>query len=140
MEKKIYHEGVVERVSPRAVSVRIQQVSACAACQASSFCQASESKEKTVEVLTASAPSYKVGDNVVVWASPTVARRALLWAFGVPFVLMMAVLVGVLQASGNEGVAAVVSLLALFPYYGVLWLLQRRLRRQLTFGIEKILN
>ncbi len=137
MEKKINHEGVVERVSAQTVLVRIRQVSACAACQASSFCQASESKEKTVEVQTAAAASYKVGDNVVVWASPTVARRALLWAFGVPFVLLVAVLTCVLAATGNEGVAAVASLLALFPYYGVLWLLRRRMRRQLTFGIEK---
>ncbi len=137
MEKKINHEGVVERVSAQTVLVRIRQVSACAACQASSFCQASESKEKTVEVQTAAAASYKVGDNVVVWASPTVARRALLWAFGVPFVLLVAVLTAVLAATGNEGVAAVASLLALFPYYGVLWLLRRRMRRQLTFGIEK---
>ncbi len=137
MEKKINHEGVVECVSAQTVLVRIRQVSACAACQASSFCQASESKEKMVEVQTAAAASYKVGDSVVVWASPTVARRALLWAFGVPFVLLVAVLTGVLAATDNEGVAAVASLLALFPYYGVLWLLRRRMRRQLTFGIEK---
>ncbi len=138
MEKKICHDGVVERVSAQTVWVRIRQTSACAACQAASFCQASESKEKTVEVQTAAAASYREGDRVAVWASPTVARCALLWAFGVPFVLLVAVLVGVLAATGSEGVAAVASLLALFPYYGVLWLLRRSLRRQLTFGIEKI--
>lgn len=138
MEKKLCHDGVVERVSAQTVWVRIRQTSACAACQAASFCQASESKEKTVEVQTAIAASYREGDRVAVWTSSTVARRALLWAFGVPFVLLVAVLVGVLAATGSEGVAAVASLLALFPYYGVLWLLRRSLRRQLTFGIEKI--
>lgn len=138
MEKKICHDGVVERVSAQTVWVRIRQTSACAACQAASFCQVSESKEKTVEVQTATAASYREGDRVAVWTSSMVARRALLWAFGVPFVLLVAVLVGVLAATGSEGVAAVASLLALFPYYGVLWLLRRSLRRQLTFGIEKI--
>lgn len=138
MEKKICHDGVVERVSAQTVWVRIRQTSACAACQAASFCQASESKEKMVEVQTATAASYREGDRVAVWTSSMVARRALLWAFGVPFVLLVAVLVGVLAATGSEGVAAVASLLALFPYYGVLWLLRRSLRRQLTFGIEKI--
>lgn len=138
MEKKICHDGVVERVSAQTVWVRIRQTSACAACQAASFCQASESKEKTVEVQTATAASYREGDRVAVWTSSMVAWRALLWAFGVPFMLLVAVLVGVLAATGSEGVAAVASLLALFPYYGVLWLLRRSLRRQLTFGIEKI--
>lgn len=138
MEKKICHDGVVERVSAQTVWVRIRQTSACAACQAASFCQASESKEKMVEVQTATAASYREGDRVAVWTSSMVARRALLWAFGVPFVQLVAVLVGVLAATGSEGVAAVASLLALFPYYGVLWLLRRSLRRQLTFGIEKI--
>ncbi len=140
MEKKICHEGVVERVAPPAVWVRIRQTSACAACQAASFCNASESKEKTVEVLTEAAASYREGDRVAVWASPAVARRALLWAFGVPFVLLVAVLVAVLAASGNEAVAAVASLLSLLPYYGVLWLLRRKMRRQLTFGIEKTMD
>ena len=72
MEKRIRHEGVVESVGPHAVKVRIMQTSACAACQAASFCHASESKEKMIEVFTSSASSFEKGDSVVVWATVVV--------------------------------------------------------------------
>lgn len=137
MEKRIRHEGVVESVGPHAVKVRIMQTSACAACQAASFCHASESKEKMVDVFTSSASSFEKGDSVVVWATAAVASRALLWAFAIPFVLMVTVLIVLMETIGHEGIAAVASLLSLLPYYGVLYLLRHRMRRQLTFGIEK---
>ena len=127
MEKRIRHEGVVESVGPHAVKVRIMQTSACAACQAASFCHASEYKEKMVDVFTFSAS----------WATAAVASRALLWAFAIPFVLMVTVLIVLMETVGHEGIAAVASLLSLLPYYGVLYLLRHRMRRQLTFGIEK---
>lgn len=140
MNKKIRHEGMVEGVESGCVKVRILQVSACATCKASGFCHASESKEKLVDVYVDDAKCYQVGDRVDVWASTTVATRALWWAFGLPFVWMIAVLVGLLRLTSNEGWAAIGALLSLFPCYGLLYLLRHRLRRQMTFGIEKKTN
>ena len=74
--------------------------------------------------------------SVVVSTSGDVAARALLWAFGFPFILMVLVLVLVLWQTGNEGIAAVCGLLALVPYYGLLFLLRHRMRRQMAFVLE----
>ena len=74
----------------------------------------------------------------MVTAAASVATRALLWAFGVPFVILMTVLCVVLLLTGSEGMAAAFALGALIPYYFILWLLRGKMREQLAFSIELI--
>jgi len=121
------------------VKVRILQTSACAACKVAAHCNASESKEKIVDVLNVpDRGTLKKGDAVVVSASRDVAGSALLLGFGLPFVVMVAVLVAVLLLTGSEGLAAVAGLVALVPYYAVLWLYRDRIRQKMAFELETI--
>jgi sigma-E factor negative regulatory protein RseC len=136
MSQKISHSGIVERIDDGCVHVRIVQTSACAACKVAGYCNAAESKEKIIDVYCDSVADYQIGQQVVVSTSGQVAVKALLWAFGVPFVLLMTVLVLVLLLTANEGLAALSALAALVPYYLVLWLLRNKMREQLAFQIE----
>ena len=136
MSNKIRHEGIIDSIEEGCVHVRILQTSACAACKVAGYCNAAESKEKIIDVFDAGKSGLKVGDAVVVSTSGDVAARALLWAFGVPFVWLVAVLVLVLWQTGDEGIAAISSLLSLIPYYGILFLMRHRMRRQMAFVIE----
>ena len=136
MNQRIRHCGIVERVEDGCVHVRIVQTSACSACKVASYCNAAESKEKIIDVFCNSVAEYSVGQQVVVSTSGQVAAKALLWAFGVPFVLLMTVLVLVLLLTGNEGWAALSALVALIPYYIILWLFRDKMREQLAFQIE----
>ena len=140
MNQRITHSGVVDSVEDGCIHVRIVQTSACAACKVASYCNAAESKEKMIDVFCDSVAAYKVGQQVTVSTSGQVAAKALLWAFGVPFILLMVVLVLVLLLTGNEGWAALSALVALVPYYIMLWLLRDRMREQLAFRIEQITN
>lgn len=136
MNQRIRHCGVVEQVEDGCVHVRIVQTTACAACKVASYCNAAESKEKMIDVFCDAATEYSVGQQVVVSTSGQVAAKALLWAFGVPFVLLMSVLVLVLVLTANEGWAALSALVALVPYYIILWLFRDKMREQLAFKIE----
>jgi sigma-E factor negative regulatory protein RseC len=136
MSNKIKHSGVVEKIKDDCIQVRIVQTSACAACKVAGYCNASESKEKLIDVYHADSHRLNVGDAVTVTASTQVAAHALLLGFGLPFVVMVTVLVVVLQTTGNEGRAALSGLLALVPYYAVLYLFRNRLRDKLSFSIE----
>lgn len=121
------------------MKVRILQTSACASCKVASHCNASESKEKIVDVLNVQdTASLKVGDPVVVSASGDVAGRALLLGFGLPFLVLVTVLVLVLLLTGREGLAALSGLGALIPYYLVLWLFRDTIRQKLAFQLETI--
>lgn len=136
MVDNISHSGVVESVEDGCVHVRIVVTSACAACKVAGYCNAAESKEKVVDVYTAKSEAYAVGQAVTVSASRQLATHALLLAFGLPFVILVAVLVGVLLLTGNELWAALGGLLALVPYYGILWLFRQKVRDRLAFQIE----
>ena len=137
MSTKISHSGVIESIDGGGVHVRIVQSSACAACKVAGYCNASESKEKIIDVSHShAAKGLTVGQAVTVTTSGTVAARALMWGFGLPFILLVMVLVVALQLTGNEGMAALTALASLIPYYILLWLLRNRMREQLTFSIE----
>lgn len=137
MSTKISHSGIVESIEDGCVKVRIVQTSACAACKVAGYCNAADSKEKIVDVFgDATAKELAVGQQVTVTTSGQVAAKALMWGFGLPFVLMVAVLVLVLWLTGSEGKAALSGLAALVPYYILLWLLRNRMRQQLAFSIE----
>lgn len=136
MSNKIKHSGVVENILGDSVQVRIVQTSACAACKVAGYCNASESKEKLVDIYHADTRNLKVGDVVTVTASTQVAAQALLLGFGLPFVVLVAVLIVVLLITGNEGAAAMSGLAALVPYYAVLFLFRNRIRDKLSFSIE----
>ena len=137
MRNNISHSGVVERVEEGCVHVRIVQTSACAACKVAGYCNAAEAKEKVIDVYGADSRRYNVGQTVKVVASRAVAGRALLLGFGLPFVVLVGVLVIVLALTHNELWAALGGLLALAPYYGVLYLMRHRISDRLSFWIEE---
>ena len=137
MSTKISHSGVVESINEGCVQVRILQASACAACKVAGHCHASESKEKIVDVMNVGdASRLKVGDSVVVSASRDVANRALFLGFGVPFLILVSVLFIMLQLVSDEGWAALAALLALLPYYGLLYLMRDKIQQKMAFFIE----
>lgn len=139
MHTKISHSGIIESVDGKCVKVRILQTSACAACKVASHCNASESKEKIIDVLNVNdVSSLSVGDTVMVSASRDVATRSLLFGFGLPFVVLVTVLIVVLQLTGREGLAAVSGLGALIPYYLVLWLFRDIIQQKLSFELESL--
>ena len=147
MGNKISHSGVVESIQDGCVKVRIVQTSACAACKVASHCHsaspfgssknAAESKVKIVDVFGCDTAKYTVGQEVTVWASKDVANRALLLGFGVPFLLLVGVLMITLRLTSDEGMAALMALGSLVPYYILLWLLRDSIQRQISFQIEE---
>ena len=122
MSNKIKHNGVVDGVEEGCVRVRILQSSACSACKVAAHCNASETKEKIIEVQVADAVKYQLGDSVVVVADTAVGFRASLY--------------GYLKITQSEGYAAVSALGILIPYYIGLYLLRNKLRNKLSFSLE----
>ena len=112
MSNKIKHAGVVDGVEGECVRVRILQSSACSACKVAAHCNASETKEKIIDVMDADASHYQKGDQVMVVA-----------------------LVAVLKITQSEGYAAVSALGILIPYYIGLYLLRNKLQNKLSFSL-----
>ena len=133
----IKHRGVVEKVDGSHVVVRIVQTSACSACSAKGLCNASESKEKQIDIYGVQG-SYQIGDKVVVCGTTSMGMRAVLLAFGVPLlVLLLALFVTMRVTDGDALLSALVALLAVMPYYLVIYLMKDKLNKTFSFVIEK---
>lgn len=136
MDDKIKHSGVIDSISGGIVTVRILQESACAACKVAGYCNASESKQKLVEVRCDTPDVYRPGQEVVVVASRGVALRATVLGFVVPLLILFGALMAVLAITGSEGLAALSALGGLALWYVLLWLFRRRIGRKVSFQIE----
>ena len=136
MSNKISHSGIIHSITDGCIRVQIVQTSACAACKVASHCNAAESKIKIVDVMSNNTSGYKVGQEVTVWASKDVTNRALMLGFGVPFLLLICVLMVALKLTGNEGVAALAAIASLVPYYVALWLMRDKIQQHISFNLE----
>ena len=133
----IKHRGKVEKVNGSHVVVRIVQTSACSACSAKGMCNASESKEKLIDVYEVN-PSYQIGEEVVLCGSTSMGMRAVFLAFGIPvFILLAALFIAMRVTDGDALFSAVVSFLAVTPYYLVIYLMKDKLNKTFSFVIEK---
>jgi len=135
---RIRHSGVIDAIEGECVRVRILQTSACAACKIAGHCNASESKEKIVDVYgVTDSTRFKLGDSVIVSASVSMAMQALLYGFGLPFVVLVGVLFTVYAFTSDESLSALMGLAALIPYYILLYILRDRMRGKMLFEIER---
>ena len=133
----IKHRGIVEKVEGSHVVVRIVQTSACAACSAKGLCNASESKEKQIDVYEVNA-SYQIGEEVVLCGTTSMGMRAVFLAFGIPMLLLMVALFVTMRVTdGDALVSSLVALFAVVPYYLVIYFMKDKLNSTFSFTIEK---
>ena len=138
MAKEIQHIGTVAEVSAQQVVVRITSRSACGSCAARSACGLAEAQEKLIEVNTADAARYAVGDEVTVGVKPYIGAKAVGLAYvGALAVLILALVLSVGVFGVGEGVGVLITLAAVALYYGVLWLVKDKIEHTIQFTINK---
>jgi sigma-E factor negative regulatory protein RseC len=135
-EKSISHEGVVEEMDEKGIRVKISGLAACSECQARGACSVSEGKEKYLTV-PLNGSSYTEGDRVHVTISQSLGFMALFLGYGIPFLLVLTLLLIMSGVSDNELANGLVSLGSLLPYYVVLRLFRSRIDRQFLFTLTK---
>ena len=136
MGKRIAHEGTVFKVEGNNVVVRIVQTSACASCSVSRHCSSAESREKTV-VAQSEGDNFSVGESVTVSVSSSLGDKAVSLGFGIPLVLLIAVVLVVNILIGNEHLAAMCGLGILIPYYILLYIFRARIGNVLRITVMK---
>ena len=135
--EKIEHTGIVKAVGSNSVEVEIQNRSACSGCHAKSTCGMSESAAKSIITLR---PDFDVkpGDVVCVEASLKQGYYAVVVAYCIPVVLIFAVLIIGNRLNWSETVSALASILALIPYFFLLFLLRDKIGKRISFRIKRI--
>lgn len=132
----IEHQGVITDIAGHKVSVTILQQSACSSCHARGACTAADSKEKMVDIADYTG-KYKANDLVTVVGQKSMGYRAVLWAFVIPIIILVSILVVSVNAWGlGEIDAALAAIISLVPYYAILYLLRNRMAGSFKFTIK----
>lgn len=134
----IEHEGTIDNISGNQYTIRITQSTACSECHAKGACMAADTKEKMVDVLDTSG-QFKLNERVLLSGKTSIGYKAVLWAFVLPLILMICVVFGSISIwHVGELQAAFMSLLALVPYYVILYMVRRKMGEKLAFSIKKL--
>jgi len=135
-EETIAHEGVITKITDDEVQVKIVSMSACAACHAKSACTMSDQAEKLLTIPRPEGQELHLFQKVNVVMSVGQGNRAAVLAYLVPIVLLLAVLFVCLGLGLGEGLSALISIVALIPYYLILYLRRDRLKKRFEYIIE----
>lgn len=131
------HTGTVVGIAPHSVNVKIETLSACAQCAAHGRCGFAESKEQTLQIDTTEWNHYAMGDHVEVQVSQRLGMQAVLLAYFLPALLLVAGVVLFLRWF-SEPLTVLLTLVLLTAYFLLLYRFRQRLQKRFTFAIRKL--
>lgn len=118
--QSVIHSGIITEVYNDHVNVVLNESVSCSSCQLKSACGADQADLKELKVLTGG-KHYEKGEAVTVGMRQSMGLKAVLLAYVVPFIILMAVLL-LSQNVMEEWMAGLLVLAFIVVYY---WLLKR---------------
>ena len=134
--KFVTHPGFIKSISAGKAEVAIIAKSACASCEIKGACSVSDTTEKFIDVkLPDKSENYRIGQAVTVKMKQSSGTWAILFGYVFPFVLILAALIIFTSLNLDQGLAGVLSLSMLLPYYFVLYLLRNLFKKRFDHSI-----
>ncbi len=135
-KSEITHEGTIDSIDQNHINVRIISMASCVSCSVSGTCSAADMAEKIVEVVLPKHNTYKVGDRVSIVLDKSMGLKAVFLGYVAPFLVMLFTLIIMLSLNYNEGIAGLVSLAMLAPYFFGLYYFKNRIKENFTFRLK----
>jgi sigma-E factor negative regulatory protein RseC len=135
-QETISHEGIVTKITDDELEIKILAQSACAACHAKSACGMGEQAEKILTVPRPKDKDFTLNQKVNVKMAIGQGNKAAVLAYLIPILVLLAVLFVCLGLGVSEGLSALISIVALVPYYIILYLKRDKLKKQFLYIIE----
>ena len=136
----IEHLGVISEVSGSIIRVSVTPESACGSCRARGSCSIGGNDEKVIDVLPSPGETYSPGEQIKVILEQTLGIKALVLGYLLPFLVVLAILIILTVLGVNEGMAGLLSLAILAPYYLCLAFFKERLKKKFSFRLQKIVT
>lgn len=134
-QDNITHDGLISQIKDEVITVMIVSKASCASCSVKGACSASDMEEKIVDVKRSLHDNYNVGDKVVVMMDQSLGTWAVMFGYVFPFLVLLIGLIVFTQLLDNEGIAGLLALSLLAPYYLILYLSRRRMEKTFQFKI-----
>lgn len=133
----VEHRGVVESFTNNIVRVGFVSHASCSSCHAKGVCAISEVDSKYVEVKTTGS-SWEVGESVLIILEKKLGFKALWFGYVLPLLVLLSGLIITYAITGKDGLAGLVALGVLLPYYLLLYLFRDSLTNKFQFTLKKI--
>ena len=133
---EISHQGTIISIEDKHINVRIISMAGCVSCSVSGSCSASDLAEKIVEVVKPNNNTYKIGDHVSIVLNQAMGLKAVFLGYVAPFLVILFTLITMLSFNISEGISGIISLLMLIPYFGILFLLKKRIKDNFSFRLK----
>ena len=135
-EETVSHEGVITKIDGDTLEIKIIAQSACAACHAKSACTMSDQAEKVLTVPKPEGQEFQLFQKVKVVMAVGQGNKAAVLAYLVPIILLLSALFICLGIGLSEGLAALIGIAVLIPYYFILYLRRDQLKKKFDYRIE----
>lgn len=135
-EETVSHEGVITKIDGDTLEIKIIAQSACAACHAKSACTMSDQAEKVLTVPKPEDQEFQLFQKVKVVMAVGQGNKAAVLAYLVPIILLLAALFICLGIGLSEGLAALIGIAVLIPYYLLLYTQRDKLKKKFEYRIE----
>ncbi|NLL27533.1 MAG: SoxR reducing system RseC family protein [Bacteroidales bacterium] len=134
----VEHDGIVEKIEGNILFVKILTHSACSACRAKGFCNPAETKEKIFKVKVSNVEEFSIGAKVSLAISRNQGLIAVLFGYGIPFIILILGLVfGYLMKLGELEIAAI-AFSCVILYYVILFIYRKKMNNYFKFIVTKL--
>ena len=133
---KITHDGIIKHITDDKIIISIVSMASCASCQVKGACSASDVEEKIVEVRKIPGREYSRGDFVTIVTNTSVGAWAVMFGYVFPLIVVVISLIILTNIIDDEGVAGLISIGLLIPYYFGLYLSKKKMTESFEFTLK----
>ena len=136
MNNRVSHEGIVTKIDGENVEIKILSKSACASCNIKGACNMSEMQEKIISIPAPKDKNLSIGQEVKISMGLGQANRAVVFAYIIPLIILVAMIFILNALKIDEGLNALISIGSLAPYYLILFLFRDKLKSKFEYEIH----
>lgn len=136
MNERVSHDGIITGINGDEVEVKILSKSACVSCNIKGACNMSEMKEKIINVPYPKNKDLSIGQSVNVSMGLGQANKAVIFAYVIPTIILFSMIFILNYFKIEEGINALVSIGSLIPYYLILFLFKKKIKRKFEYEIH----
>ncbi|MBN1768417.1 MAG: SoxR reducing system RseC family protein [Prolixibacteraceae bacterium] len=136
-KNEVTHTGIVKSVGSYGITVGVVVQSGCASCQIKGACNMAEQADKELEI-NCDPAGFKIGQQVKVFLKTSQGMNALFLGYVLPFLVLLGVMIILSNIIEDEGLVGIFSLLSLAPYYLVLFLFRKQIKKKFTYVVKPL--
>ena len=132
----VTHPGIIKKIEGNRIEIAIMVTSGCASCEIKGACTVSDVEEKSVMVTVDNTQSFNINQEIIIEMKQSLGTWAVLLGYVFPFLVIFVGLLIFTNLDMDEGMAGILSLLLLLPYYFTIYSLRKYLGTRFNYNIR----